>query len=152
MKTFLLALFLLPAALVTASPADEELDVKVEALARMMMVDADQNADVGLIGNIRIGMKVSEKPIWEYRMKPIEGVMMSAKTPKPEVIRSEKSTTIRWQGKAWRIGKIRYLTSQGLVRTCPLFTASKEEALAFYDKYGFGEETEAAVKKVNSAR
>jgi hypothetical protein len=63
----------------------------------------------------------------------------------PNGVKPWSEIRISWEGPAWRIGYIRYKTQQGLLRTCPLFTALEDDAVKFYKQHGFTEAAKNAV-------
>lgn len=146
---------------------DHELVRKVNSLAKKISVDGFQSSDVGIIGTIKVmklvsepvpGSMVQRKSKWLQDYKA-DGVLCGVKgakvqtsidmTGRPLGLSDTTSSSIVWEGKAWRIGSIRYKTSQGLLRTCPLYTGSETEAVNFYRTNGFSRETSGVVKRVD---
>ena len=148
-----------------------EFAAMVDGLATPVQVEAHQNSQIGLIGVIqvairdkepiksRLGSIIGYKEVWVFRGNKLEGVI--ANTTDARV--AEKidatgrhlglpdihSSYIGWEGNAWRIGMIRYRTAQGLMRTCPYFTASKEAAAAFYTTHGRPPKSDAVVTEAD---
>jgi hypothetical protein len=140
---------------------------KVDSLARKISVSAFQNSDVGLIGTINV-QKLKSKPVRGSMIKSelvwvhdavYDGVAIGTAGAKVEEsidatgrhlgLRDTHNVSIEWKGKGWRIGSIQYKTRQGLLRTCPLFTGSIDDAVAFYRKHGFTKEAASAVRKAD---
>ena len=139
---------------VTASKkadADIELTKKVKALASLIAIDGYQMSNSGILAMISV-MRMEAVPIkgsryemdhrWVFDYK-VDGILRGADGVKV----GRASGSILWDGKGWRIGKIQYLTSRGLLRTCPLFTASEKEATSFFRSNGFGKTSLDVVKK-----
>lgn len=136
---------------------DKEFAAKLTKAAKMMKVNAHQNDRIGLIGDITegtlssepvrntLGSIVSRKPKWIYKTQPVAGVIAGAKGA--VVVETALGNEIHWEGKAWRIGLIQYMTGQGLLRTCPLYTASEKEASAFYRRNGFSPKSDGIAKR-----
>lgn len=144
--------------------ADEAvLKKRVAGLTRKVIMTGHQVSSMGITGVMTIQKPVRKevpgnkyKVDYEWRQEPsVDGVLRKAQgakagthvdmTGRPYGGRDFATTVISWSGKAWPMGKIQYQTTQGLLRTCPLWTASEEEALAFYRKHGF---TQAAMDAV----
>ncbi|MEX1116796.1 MAG: hypothetical protein WEB53_16230 [Akkermansiaceae bacterium] len=144
--------------------ADEALRNRVRGMGRMVQVEGSQISDIGVIADIRVmkpvlmsvpGSMIQKDRKWVYDRKE-DGVIRNAKGVKagemvtfyPNGVRPTTDIRISWEGPAWRIGFVRYKTRQGLLRTCPLFTGSEDDAVKFYKKHGF---TQAAVEAVFKA-
>jgi len=148
-----------------ATEVDKEFADKVQKAAKMLRVEAIQNASVGLIGDVEEGTLVSEAVksslgstvgqtlAWRFQERAKDGVVSA--TTGAEVKYSIEETAsgpvknefIFWEGKAWRIGRIQYKTRQGLLRTVPHYTASEKTAAAFYKKHGFSPKSDEFTRK-----
>lgn len=143
---------------------DEAIRNRVRGMGRLVQVDGYQIADIGLLANIRVmkpvlasvpGSAFQKDRKWVFDTKE-DGVIQNAKEIKagevvhfyPNGVKPWSEIKISWEGPAWRIGFIRYKTRQGLLRTCPLFTALEDDAVKFYKQHGF---TQAAVDAVLKA-
>ena len=158
------------AAAQAAADADKEFAEKLQKAAAMMEVSASQNSHIGLVGEIRVGTLTTEpvksklgstigqKPAWVYRGQAIDGVIQGTAgaqaknwvdaSGEPYGIPATSKTVISWEGKAWRIGKIKYANRQGLDVTVPYFTASEKVAAKFYKKFGFSPQSDNEVSLV----
>ncbi len=138
---------------------------KVKAIAKKMTISGHQISDIGVIGTIHVYKAVTKEvpgsmlvtnTTWIPDQK-FDGVMAGAAGVKAQKIMNIRpngqpttyETDIRWEGKAWKIGNIQYLTQQGLLRTCPLFTGSENEAVDFFRKNGLALDSQKFVKKAD---
>lgn len=152
-----------------ANEADKDFMDKVQKAAKMLNVEAIQNASIGLIGDVQeatlamedvkssLGSTVGQKPVWKFKGKAKDGVVSATTgaevkvaidgTGAPYGLRDTRREFISWEGKAWRIGQIQYETLQGLLRTVPHYTASEKTAAAFYKKNGFSPKSDKVTRK-----
>jgi len=150
-----------------AEDAKKELSEQIQKAGKMVKIEAIQNAPIGLIGEISVGTLTSEpvkskmgstvgqKPVWRYRNRAIDGVIAGTEgarvktssddTAVPYGGRSVTTESIFWEGKAWRVGMIEYTTLRGLTLTRPYYTASEEDAAAFYKTNGFSPKSDNVV-------
>jgi hypothetical protein len=143
--------------------ADAKFREKVGSMAILASVDAFQSSDVGLIGTIVVKKPVSRAIPGTMVHRKIEWVTSAresgvicdttgAKAEQTMIVHPNGWPTtyesgITWRGRAWRIGFIEYETQMGLVRKCPLFTASDAEAVKFFKTHGFTDEAVTAVRR-----
>lgn len=149
---------------IKATDAEKDLRDRVKGMGRLVQVDGSQISDIGVIAEIRVmkptmvavkGSMIQKDRKWVFDRKE-DGVIRNAKGVKagetvhfyPNGVKPWSEVRISWEGPAWSIGSIRYKTRQGLLRTCPLFTGSEDDAVKFYRQHGF---TQAAVDAVFKA-
>ncbi|RYD67714.1 MAG: hypothetical protein EOP83_02250 [Verrucomicrobiaceae bacterium] len=138
---------------------------QVQKAAKMLRVEAIQNASIGLIGDVEeatlaseavkssLGSTVGEKPAWRFQERAKDGVVSATTGAEVKYSIDEtgprpvKKEFIWWEGRAWRIGQIQYKTLQGLLRTVPHYTASEKTAAAFYKKNGFSPKSDKITRK-----
>lgn len=169
MKASMKAILLAVAVLVGFAQGQDDpvFTQKLNHLARKVSMDGSHVGPMGVIGVMRLQKPVAkETPGNRFKTSFVwvdagmsDGVLSGAKdvqagemidqTGRPYGLRDFKTISITWSGKAWPIGKIQYLTGQGLLRTCPLWTASEDDARTFYRAHGFTPEAAAFVKKCN---
>ena len=147
--------------------ASKEFAEKVQQSAKMVYIVASQNAEMGLLGEIKVGAPTTEpvkstlgstvghKPAWSFDAPSIKGVIAGTtgarvgvsvdSTGEPYGQPDLEKTVITWKGKAWRIGKIRYVNRQGLNVTVPYFTADEAVATQFYKNTGFSPKSDEAL-------
>jgi hypothetical protein len=144
--------------------ANQALRNRVRGMGRLVRIDGSQISDIGVIAEIYVmkpqlvaarGSMTEKDRKWVFDRKE-DGVIRNTKGVKagevvhfyPNGVKPWSDIRISWEGPAWRIGSIRYKTRQGLLRTCPLFTGSEDDAVQFYKQHGF---TQAAVDAVLKA-
>jgi len=147
------------AAKAAKAEANKEFAEKVQQAAKMVSIKASQKAEMGLLGDVtvgtlttepvksKLGSTVGHKPAWRFEGRSIKGVIAGTTgaragvivdgTGAPYGLPDIETKVIAWEGKAWRIGKIRYVNRQGLDVTVPYFTADEEVATRFYKNVGF---------------
>jgi hypothetical protein len=125
---------------------DKEFAEKVQKAAKMVRIDASSKSRIGLIGDVEeatltaeairstLGRTVDQTTFWGYRDAAKGGVIAATEKAEVVIARRESSTSIFWEGKAWRIGRIQYTNTRGLQVTMLRYTASEKEAAAFYKK------------------
>jgi hypothetical protein len=153
------------AAAQAATEADKDFAEKLQKAAKMVRIEAFQDSQIGLIGDIEeatltaepvkstLGTTVGHKQTWMYRGRAKGGVIAETtgaerktkgdRTGVPYGLPEYITSFIFWEGKAWRIGLIQYENTEGVIENAPLYTASEKKAAAFFKKHGFGRPSES---------
>ncbi|MCW1886385.1 hypothetical protein OKA04_16730 [Luteolibacter flavescens] len=154
----------------TKKQANEELTKNLQKAAVMVQMHAFQDSRIGLIGRLTVGTLVSE-PVkskmgstirteqkWRYRTQSFNAIISEATgadikrvSHSYEVPYGLPSYTTRyfaWEGKGWRIGKIRYKDRDGIITTIPYYTADESVASEFFKKNGFGKASENVILEI----
>lgn len=165
MKTMLLLVLLGSFGIATASEA--QIRNRLNGIARKVSMEGHQITSMGITGTMVLTKPVTKEVPGNkfkvaYEWQPdgtIDGVLRGAtgakavtiddQTARPSGGASYRYNAITWRGKAWPMGRVKYRTAQGLARTCPLWTASEDEAMAFYRKHGFTQAAKDAVMVID---
>jgi hypothetical protein len=140
------------AASVANAQDEAALQKRVNGLARMVSMDGYQISPKGITCEIRVSKPLKNPArtknappyLWVQEDK-MDAVLRGVKDP--QVGDYGGLTIAVWKGKAWRIGWVQFATRQGVWRKLPLYTASEEEALAFYRTHGFTQAAKDAVRR-----
>lgn len=152
-----------------SAEVDKDFADKVRKAAKMVKIEAFQNARFGLIGDVRegtltskavkssLGSKVGEKATWAYKTPAKDGVISKTKGAEAGTTRDEtgaangipatETDAIFWEGKAWRIGMIEYTNRLGAKVAVPHYTASEKDAAAFYKRNGFSPQSDGIAQR-----
>lgn len=126
---------------------NEEFMKKVMSQAKMVSVYATEQTGSGLIGTVTEGkMKeeaikgtmVRKNKVWKYYSNySYKAVISGCGNLSASINSTTGETYYSWKGVAWRIGSHSDTTVSGASSTVRKYTASKEEAAAYYRKNGF---------------